>query len=118
MNILAKLLGRATAETLTWQEPDELSALLTGPSPPLIIDVRGPAEFTGALGHIAAARNIPLDQIPSQTVGLLSEARPVVLVCHTDRRSSAAAEHLQRAGGTNIAVLRGGMVAWRARSPL
>jgi len=117
-NILAKLLGRATAETVAWLEPDEFSALLTGPSPLLMIDVRGPAEFTGPLGHIAAARNIPLDQIPAQAVGLLSEKRPVVLVCHTDRRSSAAAEHLRCAGATSVAVLRGGMVAWRSRPPL
>jgi rhodanese-related sulfurtransferase len=45
----------------------------------------------------------------------LGEGRPLVLVCHTDRRSAAGAEHLRRAGGTDIAVLRGGMVSWRSR---
>ena len=116
MSLLAKLLGRATTETVTWLEMDELSALLTLPSPPRVVDVRGPGEFTGPLGHIEDAENIPLDQIPGRTEELLSEQRPVVLVCHTDRRSAAAAEHLRRAGGTDIAVLRGGMVAWSARS--
>jgi rhodanese-related sulfurtransferase len=114
MNLLAKLLGRTTVETVTWLETDELSTLLNGPSPPLVIDVRGPGEFAGPLGHIEAAENIPLDQIPGRTTDLLNEQRPVVLVCHTDRRSAAAAEHLRRAGGSGIAVLRGGMVAWRS----
>jgi rhodanese-related sulfurtransferase len=115
MSLLAKLLRRTTPDTVTWVEIDELAILLNGPTPPLIVDVRGSGEFTGPLGHIDAAQNIPLDQIPSQTAELLSARRPVILVCHTDRRSSAAAEHLRRAGGTDIAVLRGGMVAWRSQ---
>jgi rhodanese-related sulfurtransferase len=116
MSLLGKLLGRTTMETVTWLETDELSVLLNSASPPLVIDVRGPEEFRGPLGHIDVARNIPLDQFPTHADRLLSERRPLVLVCHTDRRSAAAAEHLRRAGGTDVAVLRGGMVAWRSRS--
>lgn len=115
MNLLAKLLGRTTTETVTWLETDELSTLLNGASPPLVIDVRGPGEFTGPLGHIDTAENIPLDQIPGRTADLLGEQRPLIMVCHTDRRSSAAAEHLRRAGRAEIAVLRGRMVAWRSQ---
>jgi rhodanese-related sulfurtransferase len=114
MTLLAKLLGRPTMEAVTWLETDELSTLLNGPSPPLVIDVRGPGEFTGPLGHIKEAQNIPLDQIPAHTADLLDKQQPLVLVCHTDRRSAAAADHLRRAGGAEIAVLRGGMVAWRS----
>lgn len=117
MNLLDKIMGRATMKTGTWLDVDELLTLLKSQSPPLVIDVRGPEEFTGPLGHIDEARNIPLDQIPSQTADLLGEGRPLVLVCHTDRRSSAAAEHLRRAGTPEVAVLRGGMVSWRSRSP-
>jgi rhodanese-related sulfurtransferase len=115
MNLLAKLLGRTKTETVAWLETDELSMSLNSPSPPLVIDVRGADEFNGPLGHIETALNIPLDQLPAHTDGLLREQRPVVLVCHTDRRSEAAAKHLQRAGKSEIGVLRGGMVAWRSR---
>ncbi len=117
MNLLGRLLGRATPETVTWVETGELAKMLDDPSPPMVIDVRGAAEFTGPLGHIDAARNIPLDQIPTHVADLLSEQRPLVFVCHTDRRSAAAAEHVRRAGGSAVAVLRGGMVAWRSRPP-
>ncbi len=116
MNLLAKLLGRSRSEAITWLETDELARLLDGHSPPLVIDVRGTGEFSGPLGHIDGAENIPLDQIAGRTEDMLSEQRPLVLVCHTDRRSAIAAEHLRRAGALNIAVLRGGMVAWRSRS--
>jgi rhodanese-related sulfurtransferase len=116
MSLLARLLGRSATDAVVWVETDELATLLKGESPPLLIDVRGPGEFTGSLGHIESARNIPLDRIAEQTAALLGDGRPMVLVCHTDRRSSAAAEHLRRAGGTDIAVLRGGMMAWRSDS--
>jgi rhodanese-related sulfurtransferase len=39
--------------------------------------------------------------------------RPVVVVCLTDKRSAAAATQLAASGVAEIAVLRGGMKAWR-----
>jgi rhodanese-related sulfurtransferase len=96
-------------------EPNQLAALLSGPQPPLVVDVRGPDEFSGSLGHIETARNIPLDQIESHATALLAERRPLVMVCHTDRRSAAAAERLQRMDADELSVLRGGMVAWRSQ---
>ena len=116
MSFFARLLGRATTDPVTWLETDELATLLGGESPPRVIDVRGPDEFEGPLGHIDGAENIPLDRIGGETPTLLATKRPLVMVCHTDRRSSAAAEHLRRAGGSDVAVLRGGMVAWRSRT--
>jgi rhodanese-related sulfurtransferase len=56
---------------------------------------------------------VPLDQIPASIPSLARQQRPIVLVCHTDRRSAAAGAHLYAAGITEVAVLRGGMVAWR-----
>jgi rhodanese-related sulfurtransferase len=94
-----------------WVTPEDLAPVVPGSSP-VIIDVRGPAEFTGPLGHIPGARNVPLDEIPAHTAALAGEAEPIVLVCHTDRRSSAAAVHLRAAGVANVTVLQGGMVAW------
>jgi rhodanese-related sulfurtransferase len=114
MSLLAKLLGRSTPEAFAWLEADELSTLLSSSAPPLVVDVRGPEEFTGPLGHIDEARNIPLDQIPAHAADLSGEGRPLVLVCHTDRRSATAAVHLRRAGVSKIAILRGGMAAWRS----
>ena len=114
MAMLGKLFGSGKDGTEGWIEADELSARLAGPAAPLIVDVRGPDEFTGPLGHIEGARNIPLPAFAKHAAGLVGEARPVVLVCHTDRRSSTAAAHLRQAGGTDVTVLRGGMVAWRS----
>lgn len=113
MSLLAKLFGRRNSETFDRLDPAALKALLKSAAPPVIVDVRGAGEFSGPMGHIDTAVNIPLDQLPLHTAALVAEPRTVVLVCLTDRRSSAAAQHLRRAGKTNVAVLRGGMSAWR-----
>jgi rhodanese-related sulfurtransferase len=112
VKLLSKLLGRSAQDGVTWIEASELLTLLET-APPLIVDVRRPDEFTGPLGHITSAQNVPLDELAGRAADLLREERPLVLVCHTDRRSSAAADHLRRAGGRDVSVLRGGMVAWR-----
>ncbi|MEQ9640578.1 MAG: VTT domain-containing protein [Alphaproteobacteria bacterium] len=78
-----------------------------------VIDVRGPDEFDGPLGHIAGAVNLPLGELP----GRLSEINAakddtVILVCRTDKRSAAAASLLREAGYRDVMVLRGGMERW------
>ena len=114
MAMLGTLFGSGKGGPDGWIEADELSARLGGPAAPLVVDVRGPDEFAGPLGHIDGARNIPLPTFSEHAAGLVGEARSVVLVCHTDRRSAAAAAHLRQSGGTDVSVLRGGMVAWRS----
>ena len=111
-NFLSRLFSNAAEPG--WLTTDELATKLTEDAPPLVVDVRGPGEFAGPLGHIDEARNIPLDAFAAQTDSLLNEQRSIVLVCHTDRRSFAAAQHLRSNGMTEVAVLRGGMVAWRS----
>ena len=80
---------------------------------PLVVDVRGPDEFDGPLGHIEGARNIPLPDLAAHQGEIAAAKRPVVFVCLTDKRSAAAAAQLGASGLGDIAVLRGGMKAWR-----
>ncbi len=113
MNLLARIFGRKPSNPDDWVEPAELAALLKSKTPPVIVDVRGPGEFSGPVGHIASARNIPLNQFPNHIAKLVAEPRALVLVCHSDLRSASAAKMLRRAGRTKVAVLRGGMMGWR-----
>ena len=96
-----------------WIEAPILAARLAQNAPqPLILDVRGPDEFFGPLGHIAGATNLPLDELPARLPDLAHNDRPVVVVCKTDRRSSIAAHQLSEAGASDVWVLRGGMEQW------
>ena len=82
----------------------------------LLLDVRPAADFTGEQGHIASARNVPLEDLPANLAELEEyKTRPLRLVCRTDRRSAQAARLLQDAGFTDARIIEGGMTAWRAR---
>jgi uncharacterized membrane protein YdjX (TVP38/TMEM64 family)/rhodanese-related sulfurtransferase len=111
---LPRLVRRVRGEAAPrWIEVEELAARLRDADRIAVIDVRGPDEFSGPLGHIPQAQNLPLGELPGRLSELatLSES-PVVLVCHTDRRSAGAAPLLDSAGFRDVRVLRGGMVRW------
>jgi uncharacterized membrane protein YdjX (TVP38/TMEM64 family)/rhodanese-related sulfurtransferase len=96
-----------------WIEAEELVVLLRGAVPITVIDVRGPDEFAGPLGHIPCARNLPLKELPQQLGEFVPlAAHPIILVCHTDKRSANAARLFDPDPFRDIRVLRGGMVRW------
>jgi rhodanese-related sulfurtransferase len=114
--MLARLarLFRTPAAAPIWVEAAELDRWLAGEGAPVVVDVRGPDEFDGPLGHIDGARNIPVPELPRHMRDLMAEGRPLVMVCLTDKRSAQAAAELLAAGVRDVAVLRGGMKGWRA----
>jgi rhodanese-related sulfurtransferase len=114
MPLFSRLLRRGPAVGPQWIEAEALSPLLATGTAPLVIDVRGQGEFAGPLGHIDGAMNLPLPELGARVPELARQGRPLVLVCKTDRRSSAAAEQLCAAGAADVAVLRGGMERWHA----
>ena len=86
---------------------EELATALLGDTPPLVVDVRLPAEYHAA--HLASSRLFPLDQL-NQRQGELPPDRELVLVCRTGSRARLAAAQLT---GFRARVLEGGLVAWR-----
>jgi uncharacterized membrane protein YdjX (TVP38/TMEM64 family)/rhodanese-related sulfurtransferase len=110
--VLPRLIGRLRG-SFAWIEPNELKHSLDQGDVMPIIDVRGPDEFTGALGHIATARNIPITELNNRLAELAGlEHKPIVLVCRTDKRSAAAVQMLHVAGFSQVRVLRQGMQRW------
>jgi rhodanese-related sulfurtransferase len=100
---------------LTMISTVELQHRLQSERPILVIDVRGPEDFSSEPGHIPGALNIPLEDWPSDGPPQLKVAKdhPVALVCRTDRRSSQAAKQLMRSGFTQVRVVKGGMTDWQ-----
>jgi rhodanese-related sulfurtransferase len=78
----------------------------------VVIDVRSAAEY--ASGHVAVARNIPLDQIEAR-LGELAEHKDadIYVICQSGRRSMAASEAMAKNGYKPINV-DGGTSGWRA----
>ncbi|NIR60262.1 MAG: sulfurtransferase [Gammaproteobacteria bacterium] len=94
-------------------EPDEVQRRLDAGDELLMLDVRSPQEFTGELGHVTGARNIPVDELPRRIDELVDHVEtPIAVLCRTDRRSAKAADLLARNGFADVHVVRGGMTAW------
>jgi rhodanese-related sulfurtransferase len=109
---LKRLFGGGDPEP-AWLDVGDLHRRLDRGEQPLIVDVRGPDEFDGPLGHIDGALNIPLPDLSARMPEIVGIEKPIVLVCLTDKRSSQAAAELVEAGVRDVTVLRGGMRAWR-----
>ena len=108
--LVQRLRGR---ERPKWLEVDELASLLKEGPGIALVDVRGADEFTGPLGHIADAANLPVGELPKRLTEINAlKDKPVILVCRTDKRSATAAALLCDAGFRGVGVLRGGMDQW------
>jgi uncharacterized membrane protein YdjX (TVP38/TMEM64 family)/rhodanese-related sulfurtransferase len=111
--LLRRLRGQ---EQPRWVEVDELANRLKVAPGIAVIDVRGPDEFMGPLGHIADASNMPVGELPKRLIEIDAlKDRPVVLVCRTDKRSATAAMLLRDAAFRDVGVLRGGMEQWNQK---
>jgi rhodanese-related sulfurtransferase len=121
----ADLLAEAAAqvpELMPW----DLQALLQSAAPPLVLDVREPAEF--ALAHVAGSLLVPRGLLEAacewdydDTVPELVAARQrtVVVVCRSGNRSLLAALQMQRMGYQDVRSLRTGIRGWNdAEQPL
>ena len=78
-----------------------------------ILDVRSPEELSGPDGRIEGSLNIPLPELEARR-GDIPADRPVVVVCHAGSRSALATQQLLKAGFSQVANLRGGLVRWSA----
>jgi len=98
-------------QTIERISPPMLADELTSSNPPLIIDVRTPAEW--ATGHIEGSINLPLTQL-QQRIDEVPHNRRIAVHCAGGYRSSIAASVLRQHGITNLIELAGGIAAWEA----
>jgi rhodanese-related sulfurtransferase len=108
---LPRLIARLRAAPMI--STGELQGRLDSGENLLVLDVRGPDEYNGELGHVPVAYNVPVEEL-RRRLGELDGHRelPVAIVCRTDKRSAKAAEVLRRAGFSDVQVVRGGMEQW------
>jgi rhodanese-related sulfurtransferase/putative effector of murein hydrolase LrgA (UPF0299 family) len=86
---LMRLLGKWHLPLTTKEAMDHLS------SGALLVDVRGPDEFSR--GHLSNARNIPLDDLEHHTE-VLTQVEAVLLYCASGTRSQIAKQKLHAMG--------------------
>ena len=74
-----------------------------------LVDVREPFEFE--IARIDGAKLIPLGEIAERAEELQRE-QPIIVHCHSGRRSAQAVQLLQERGFRNVYNLEGGIDAW------
>ncbi len=109
-----RLIKRMRQGGIAWIETKELQQMMKSGAALSILDVRGPDEFVGELGHIPGAVNIPVGDIANRLIEIKAMGdKPVIMVCKTDKRSARAAEVLRDGNFAGVRVLRGGMERWK-----
>jgi rhodanese-related sulfurtransferase len=78
----------------------------------VVVDVSEADEF--AAGHVAGARNVPLNQLEQRLPEVVkNKALPVILVCATGARANRALATAKKLGYERAQVLAGGLKAWK-----
>lgn len=79
----------------------------------LFVDIRSEDDFKKA--HIHGAKSLPAAQIKQNKVSSIEKYKeaPIVVVCQTGNTARGAANQLKQQGFEQVAVLSGGMSAWR-----
>ena len=91
----------------------EVVGRLDAPADLVLLDVRSPSEFES--GHIAGARNIPVNELEMR-LAELDDVRDqeVIVFCEMGGRAVMAEGLLRSAGFARLGHLEGDMSAWRA----
>ena len=77
----------------------------------VVIDLRSPDAYAG--GHIVNARNIPMEDLNSDSKKLDKwKSKPIVAVCQTGITSTKAIHQLQKQGFESVYGVKGGIAAW------
>ena len=98
-----------------WSEitVDDLFDRVNSNLPPLLIDIRSPADFNGGYGHIPNARSIPMLELESNFEDLQSfKEKEIVTMCPGGGMSLVAVDILAEAGFTDVKSLTGGTDLW------
>ena len=95
--------------TIPEMSPHELKRRMDAGEPFQLIDVREPFEYE--IARIDGAKLIPLGEITEQ-LDELEREQPIVVHCHSGKRSAQAVRMLQQRGFTKAYNLEGGIDAW------
>lgn len=78
-----------------------------------VVDLRTRFEFTGPIGHVKGARNVPLDELAESLAALAPlKDRTFLLYCGHGECGDAGLEILLAAGFREAVLMDGGIDAW------
>ena len=91
--------------------PTEVAAVIERGDEVFLVDIREPRPFHA--GHLPEAISLPAGDFAERYQREVNPDDPVILICEKGLNSIAAAQFLLSQGFTDVATMKGGMVAWR-----
>lgn len=79
----------------------------------VVVDVRDSQERASDPTSIPTALALPLSELMAR-MGEIPKDKPAVMVCRSGKRSAQATVLLRKSGYTDVASIKGGMLAWSA----
>jgi rhodanese-related sulfurtransferase len=76
-----------------------------------IIDVRDRNTYN--YSHISGAIQIPLDKLENRAKASLHKERHIYVYGDTEQQTAQATQILRNAGFTEVAEIKGGLIAWK-----
>ena len=101
--------GVGDEEAIPGMSPHELKRRMDAGDPFELIDVREPFEYE--IARIDGAKLIPLGEI-AERLDELEREQPIIVHCHSGKRSAQAVRLLQQRGFAKVYNLEGGIDAW------
>lgn len=78
-----------------------------------VVDISTAEDFSK--GHLSGAKNIPLSRLKDADAEINKmKAGPILVVCKNGNNAHQAAARLVKLGATDVAVLKGGTIQWKA----
>jgi rhodanese-related sulfurtransferase len=77
----------------------------------VLVDVRSAEEY--AKGHVAQAKNLPLQTLEKTPDAAGKKDKPLIVMCQNGQTSAKAAAALRKAGFTKVFALQGGLAGWQ-----
>lgn len=104
---------RAAMSPVKSLEPQE-STVWVNRGDGVFVDIRNQDEFKK--GHIHGSLSLPAEKIKQKELSTIEKFKeaPIVLVCATGMTARSAASQLRAEGFNQVAVLQGGINAWRS----
>jgi rhodanese-related sulfurtransferase len=110
--LFAPVQGAGAGKALHLIKPDAFLDKVKAKEPPVVLDVRTPAE-TGVYGvTLPGALMIPINELFTPVnLARIPTDKPVIVVCLSGTRATAAGTALRHIGFENVYILKGGYKA-------
>lgn len=110
--LFAPAVGAKTGKELHLMKAEDFVEKVKKGEPLIVLDIRTPAEFGIFATTLPGTLTVPINELfTPDNLGRIPQDRPVVVLCKSGTRATAAGTALRHVGFDNVFILKGGFKA-------